>query len=128
MARWTAKRPNEEYLEDILSAADAWRERCLLQDGSVFLDDEELWTRENIRELTKACRPDSRKHGGGRDGSWSLLRQQMEGKRPVIVAPCSGGGLADRLVPDDKAFRGIVLETQPLRGTLGVIKSTGTGK
>ena len=58
MARWTAKRPNEEYLEDILSAADAWRERCLLQDGSVFLDDEALWTRENIRELREACQPD----------------------------------------------------------------------
>ena len=56
MARRTGEGPNQEYLEDILSAADAWRERCLLHDGSVFLDDEELWTRENVRELKEACR------------------------------------------------------------------------
>ena len=84
MARWTAKRPNEEYLEDILSAADAWRERCLIEDGSVFLDEEKLWSRENIRELIEACRPDSRTHGG-RDGSWAFLMQQMEGEQPAIV-------------------------------------------
>ncbi len=86
MARWTAKRPNEEYLEDILFAANAWRERCLLKDGSVFLDEEKLWTRENIRELREACPPDSRTDDrGGRDGSWSFLMQQMEGERPAIV-------------------------------------------
>lgn len=82
MARWTAKRPNEEYLEDILSAADAWRERCLLQDGSVFLDDEALWTRDNVQELKEACPPP--RHGT-RDTSWSFLRQQLQDKRPQII-------------------------------------------
>ena len=112
MARWTAKRPNEEYLEDILSAADAWRERCLLQDGSAFLDDEELWTRENVQELREACQPPIH---GSTDTSWSFLKQQLQDKRPGDSPPCGGGGVADRLVPDDAARRGTVLEAQPLR-------------
>lgn len=82
MARWTAKRPNEEYLKDILSAADAWRERCLLQDGSVFLDDEALWTRANVRELREACELTGQP---SEDTSWSFLMQQMQDKRPEIL-------------------------------------------
>ena len=84
MARWTGERPSQEYLADILSAADAWRERCLMKDGSVFLDEEDLWSRENIRELIEACQFDSWKLGG-RDESWSFLRQKMKGERPAIV-------------------------------------------
>ena len=82
MARWTAKRPNEEYLEDILSAADSWRERCLLQDGSVFLDDEALWTRANVQELREACELTGHL---SQDTSWSSLIQQMQDKRPEIL-------------------------------------------
>ncbi|MCY4374004.1 MAG: AAA family ATPase [Spirochaetaceae bacterium] len=85
MARWTGEGPNQEYLKDILAAANAWRKRCLLEDGSMFLDDEELWSRENIQELREACPSDSRTGGRGRDGSWSLLKQQMEAERAEIV-------------------------------------------
>ncbi len=84
MARSIGEGPNQEYLEDILSAADAWRERCLMEDGSVFLDEEELWSRENIGKLKKACQVKSGKLGG-QDGSWSFLRQQMKNERPEIV-------------------------------------------
>ena len=83
MARWTGEDPNQEYLEDILSAADAWRKRCLMKDGSVFLGEEELWSRQNIGELRKACQGKSK--FGGKDGSWSFLRQQMKDERPAIV-------------------------------------------
>ena len=82
MARWTGEGPNQEYLEDILSAADAWRERCLLKDGSVFLDDEELWSLENVQELREACQPP--RHGT-KDTSWSSLKQQLQDKRPEIL-------------------------------------------
>ena len=84
MARSIGEGPNQEDLEDILSAADAWRERCLMKDGSVFLDEEELWSRENIGELRKACSVKTGKIGG-QDGSWSLLRRQMKDERPEIV-------------------------------------------
>ena len=51
-------------------------------DGSVFLDDEELWTRENIRELKEAGQPPTH---GRTDTSWSLLKQQLQDKRPGIL-------------------------------------------
>ena len=37
-------------MSQVLDAANAWKERCLLQDGSVF-SDHMLWTRHNINEL-----------------------------------------------------------------------------
>ena len=83
MARWTGEGPNQEYVEDILAAADAWRERCLMKNGSVFLD-EELWSRENIQKLREACLPDSKRHGT-EDTSWSFLREQLEDKQPEIL-------------------------------------------
>ncbi len=50
MSRWTGR----PYIDDVLSAADAWRERCFLTDGSLF-SDENLWTLENIQELKNRC-------------------------------------------------------------------------
>ena len=48
MARWIG----EDHLAAVLAAADAWRERCFLADGSL-LSDGRLWTLENIRELKR---------------------------------------------------------------------------
>ena len=48
MARWIG----EDHLAAVLAAADAWRERCFLADGSL-LGDGRLWTLENIREIKR---------------------------------------------------------------------------
>ena len=37
--------------EPIYKAAEIWRDRCLVGDGSVFREDRSLWTRERIEEL-----------------------------------------------------------------------------
>ena len=55
MARWIASRPGFDHIEDVLAAADAWKERCLLADGSVFTD-EPLWTVANIEALERLMR------------------------------------------------------------------------
>ena len=54
MPRWIREDPNQEYLNDILTAADVWRKRCFITDGSVF-GDEALWTLQNVQELSEAC-------------------------------------------------------------------------
>ena len=43
MARFKAAEP-------ILAAAEHWKQRCLLSEGSLFTD-RSLWTRSNFREL-----------------------------------------------------------------------------
>ncbi len=50
MARWIGPRPEYDYIDDVLAAAAAWKDRCLLADGSVFTD-ESLWTVDNVQEL-----------------------------------------------------------------------------
>ncbi len=40
-------------LTAVLTAADRWRDRCLLEDGSV-LTDQPLWTSANLEELNRA--------------------------------------------------------------------------
>lgn len=46
MARWTG----EAEIVDVLAAAAAWRERCIVNDGSV-LTDAALWTLTNVDDL-----------------------------------------------------------------------------
>ena len=46
MSRWTG----HDHIDAVLTAADAWRERCIVVDGSLF-SDESLWTLSNVREL-----------------------------------------------------------------------------
>ena len=50
MARWI--HPSHDHIDAVLAAADAWRERCFMADGSMF-GDENLWTLDNIRELER---------------------------------------------------------------------------
>ena len=83
MSRWIGPSPEYDYVNDILAAADAWRERCFMADGSVF-GDEALWTSDNVRELETSC-PRDYEGISKADESWSLLRQQLEGKRPEIL-------------------------------------------
>jgi hypothetical protein len=48
LAIWTGL----EHTADVLKAADAWRKKCLLHDGSVF-STRSLWTQQNISELKR---------------------------------------------------------------------------
>ena len=82
MARWIGERRNHDFLDDILAAADAWRERCFMADGSVFGDDA-LWTLENIRELGTACTQDT--PGSGEAETWAWFIKRLEGKRPELL-------------------------------------------
>ena len=50
MARWIG--PDNDHIVDVLAAAEAWRDRCFIADGSLF-GDENLWTLDNIRELRR---------------------------------------------------------------------------
>ena len=50
MSRWIGQSPDHDHIGDVLDASDAWRDRCLMADGSVFGEDA-LWTIPNIREL-----------------------------------------------------------------------------
>ena len=44
--------PEHDHIDAVLAAAEAWRDRCFLADGSLF-GDENLWTLDNIRELRR---------------------------------------------------------------------------
>lgn len=48
MARYN---PHEDSAEAVYKAATEWRDRCLLANGSIFLDDGELWTEQLLDEL-----------------------------------------------------------------------------
>ncbi len=77
MARWIGPSPEYDYVNDILAAADVWRERCFMADRSVF-GDEALWTLENVQELAAAC-------AQGESHSEEDLKEHLEGKRPEII-------------------------------------------
>ena len=51
MARWIGPNPDQD-IRAVLEAAAAWHERCILEDGSVF-SDEDLWTLEHVQELER---------------------------------------------------------------------------
>ena len=48
MSRWIG----HDHIDAVLGAAEAWRKRCFLADGSLF-SDEVLWTLDNIQELKR---------------------------------------------------------------------------
>ena len=75
MARWIGPRPEYDYIDDILAAADEWKQRCLLADGSVFTD-EPLWTLANIEEIERLAQAPDRKH-------W-LLKDDLEHERAEL--------------------------------------------
>ncbi len=82
MSRYIGPSPEYDYVNDVLAAAEAWRERCFVTDGSMF-GDEPLWTLENVQELDAACAEGS--PGYGEDVTWSWLKEQLKGERPEIL-------------------------------------------
>ena len=42
--------------QEIQAAVDVWRERCLIGDGSLLFETEELWTLEHLTRLLRGNR------------------------------------------------------------------------
>ena len=53
MSRYIGPSPEYDYVNDILAAAEAWRDPCFMADGFVF-GDEALWTLQNVQDLGAA--------------------------------------------------------------------------
>ncbi|HOP07911.1 MAG TPA: AAA family ATPase [candidate division Zixibacteria bacterium] len=41
------------YTEDIYGAAKAWKDKCLLSNGSLLWDGEQVWTRDNLSDFKR---------------------------------------------------------------------------
>ena len=101
MARWIGPRPEYDYIDDILSAADEWKQRCLLADGSVFTD-ESLWTAANIEELEQLVgNIESSEEENGVYG-WIQLIEKLKEERPEVVRLAAESFWFTTLYPDNK--------------------------
>ena len=82
MSRWIGRSPDHDHIGDVLDASDAWRDRCLLADGSVFGEDA-LWTIPNIRELQERVQENPIL---GTDSTfYDKLSVQLESAQPEVV-------------------------------------------
>ena len=77
MARWTGE-PN---IDDVLAAADAWRERCIIADGSLF-SNVALWTLENLQELKQ--RYVENPIEDAERSFYDKFKEQLDGSRPEV--------------------------------------------
>ena len=89
MARWIGPRTEYDHIEDVLKAAATWKERCFLDDGSVFTD-ESLWTPANVAELEQLVQAMDRKMGDIKDNEWELriweqLKEKLTDVRPELI-------------------------------------------
>ena len=107
MARWIGPRPEYDHIDDVLAAAAAWKERCLLADGSVFTD-ESLWTPANVEDLEQLVRALDTTQGSMKDNEWELrvweqLKEKLTDVRPELV----------RLTAEAFWFASLYPETRP---------------
>lgn len=79
--------------EPILKAAETWRDRCLLADGSVFTD-ERLWTRPHLDDLNRHF---VQNLDYGDEGFFTKLEKQL--------APASPGAKKLVRIPPDSGHR-----------------------
>ena len=89
MARWIGPGPEHDHIGYVLDAADVWKERCFLDDGSVFTD-ESLWTPANVAELEQLVQAMDRKMGDIKDNEWELriweqLKEKLTDVRPELI-------------------------------------------
>ena len=85
MARWIGPRPEYDHIDNVLAAADVWKKRCLLDDGSVFTE-ESLWTAAKVGELEQLVRtleiqPRSVKDDVAEPRIWEQLKEKLEDVR-----------------------------------------------
>ena len=78
MSRWTGG----DHIDDVLSAADAWRERCFLSDGSLFTDSP-VWTLENTKELKRRFLGNP--IVGAERTFFEKLKEQLEGASAEVI-------------------------------------------
>ena len=82
MSRWIGPRPEYDHIDDVLAAADAWKERCLLADGGSVFTDESLWTLENIDDLERLVQASGKR-------KWyelrEYIRENLENVRPELI-------------------------------------------
>ena len=82
MARWIGLSPEHDHIGDVLVAAEAWRGRCFMGDGSVFVD-EPLWTPENMSDLWGCIEHDPL--DGEKANFYEKLQVQLDSARPEVV-------------------------------------------
>lgn len=78
VSRWIG----HNHIDAVLSAADAWRERCFLKEGSLF-GDAPLWTLGNIQELKRRFLENPIE--GADRGFFDKLKEQLEGAPTEVV-------------------------------------------
>ena len=103
MARWIGPRTEYDYIDNILAAADEWKHRCLLADGSVFTD-ESLWTSANVGELEQMVlnieSPLTTEQWGLQ--GWTQLKEALKDARPELVRLTAETFWFMALYPDTK--------------------------
>ena len=82
MSRWIGPSPDHDHIGDVLDAADAWRDRCLVTDGSMFGEDV-LWTIPNLRELRN--RVQENPIYGADSTFYEKLNVQLDSAQPEVV-------------------------------------------
>ena len=102
MARWIGPSPEYDYIHNILAAAEEWKQRCLLADGSVFTD-ESLWTPENTGDLEQLVEEieSSTTDQWGLKG-WNRLKEKLKDARPELVRLATEAFWFTTLYPDNK--------------------------
>ena len=84
MARWIGPSPEYDYIHNILAAAEEWKQRCLLADGSVFTD-ESLWTLENVGDLELLVKKIEKSDEDRDILGWTQLIEKLKEERPELV-------------------------------------------
>ena len=82
MARWIGPSPDHDHIRDVLAAAQAWRDRCFLEGGSVF-GDASLWTPEHMADFSGQLEVDPL--DGEKAKFFEKLERQLEGARSEVV-------------------------------------------
>ena len=83
MSRSRCEFPDKSYFGDILDAAEAWRNRCFMEDGSIF-SDAPLWTPDNIDKLQDRFTGDNLIEGKELS-FFEKCEKQLEGAEPEVV-------------------------------------------
>lgn len=78
MSRWIGL----EHVDAVLGAADSWRERCFLADGSLF-GEESLWTLENVSDLKRRFLGNPIEDA--KRSFFDKLREQLDGAPGEVV-------------------------------------------